>query len=92
MSDALKNALDAFGGEDAAIKALGEIKANAEAKRAALIADLKANSAFSDEMLNRMCDDALEMLSNTVKTADYSGKGGGPQVNHNDADLVSMSF
>lgn len=90
--DELTKAVEAFGGPEAAAKALLELKANADAKRAKLIEELKTNSAFTEEMLGRMCDDALQMLVNTVKPADYSGKGGGPQVNKESGDLVSMSF
>jgi hypothetical protein len=92
LSPEMEAVVEAFGGEEAAIKALNDLLKSREESRAEMIDNLKANTAFTEDALKALSCDALQMLANTVKPADYSGKGGGPQVNRNDADLVSMSF
>jgi hypothetical protein len=92
LSPEMEAVVEAFGGEEAAIKALNDLLKSREESRAEMIDNLKANTAFTEDALKALSCEALQMLAHTVKPADYSALGGGPQVNREGGDLVSMSF
>lgn len=77
-----QNLVAELGGAQAVRELLAGLKANADDERTRLIADLVANErcAFSADELRALPSATLEKLAQTMRPADYSGRGG-PRAN-----------
>ncbi len=68
-----------MGGVDAVIGAMKSVTANTANEHSQLVAELHANErmAFSEDELKAMPLEALRKLADSLRPADYAGRGAG---------------
>lgn len=76
---AFAEAIKAMGGVDAVIGAMKSVTANTANEHSQLVAELHANErmAFSEDELKAMPLEALRKLADSLRPADYAGRGAG---------------